>query len=166
MPASPHYPELSIQQRLSGSHLQTFIILHGRGSNARIFGSKVLATPIPDFDDLPCAFQHATFIFPNASRHRARIYQRTPIYQWFGHWSHEAPEEREELQNDGLQEKTVYIDGLLREVDAVGAENVVLGGLSQAWSASLVALLLWEGGRCGGRWVCVGGRLIGRESIS
>ena len=47
---------------------------------------------------------------------------------------------------DGLRETSIYIHRLLREAaKEVGAENVVLGGLSQGCAASLVSLLTWEG---------------------
>ncbi|KAI9756964.1 MAG: hypothetical protein M4579_003622, partial [Chaenotheca gracillima] len=92
------------------------------------------------------AFPHAKFVFPTASKRRATIYKRTPINQWFDNWSLEHPNDREELQFEGLRESSQYIHGLLREeIDAVGAQNVVLGGLSQGCAASLVALLTWDG---------------------
>ncbi len=144
--ASARYPEVLVKAPQSGSHQQTFIFLHGRGSNATTFGPELLATPIPEFGSLPDAFPDAKFIFPTASKRRARIYKRMLIRQWFDNWSLETPEKWQELQNDGLRETSKFIHRLLRkEVEAVGASNVVLGGLSQGCAASLVALLLWEG---------------------
>lgn len=146
MSAIAQYPEVLVRQPLSGSHRQTFILLHGRGSFGAKFGPDLLATRIPDFGSLSDAFPHAKFIFPTASKRRARIFKRTPIHQWFDYWSLETPEKREELQIDGLRETSKYIHGLLKkEVELVGADNVVLGGLSQGCAASLVALLLWDG---------------------
>jgi predicted esterase len=145
-PASARYPGLLIKQPLAGAHRQTFILLHGRGSSATNFGPELLATPIPGFGNLPSAFPNARFIFPTASRRRARIYKRMSIKQWFDNWSLETPERFEHFQNDGLRETSRYIHRLLRvEADLVGARNVVLGGLSQGCAASLVSLLLWEG---------------------
>lgn len=47
---------------------------------------------------------------------------------------------------DGLRETSRYIHGLLTEaIEEVGAENVVLGGLSQGCAATLISLLTWEG---------------------
>ncbi len=144
--AFARYPEVLVKAPQSGSHQQTFIFLHGRGSNATIFGPELLATPIPEFGSLPHAFPDAKFIFPTASKRRARIYKRMPIHQWFDNWSLETPEKWQELQNAGLRETSKFIHKLLRrEIEAVGASNVVLGGLSQGCAASLVALLLWEG---------------------
>lgn len=145
-PATAQYPEPLITQPLSGRHKQTFILLHGRGSNAAEFGPGLLYTPIPEFGTLRITFPDAKFIFPTASKRRARIYKRIPVNQWFDNWSLEAPEKWEESQHDGLRETSEYIHRLVRgEVGLVGAQSVVLGGLSQGCAASLVALLLWEG---------------------
>jgi predicted esterase len=146
MSAVAQYPEVLVREPLSGSHRQSLILLHGRGSSAAKFGPVLLETKIPGFGSLPEALPHAKFIFPTASRRRARIFKRMPIRQWFDYWSLQKPEDREELQADGLRETSEYIHGLLRkEVELVGADNVVLGGLSQGCAASLVALLLWDG---------------------
>jgi hypothetical protein len=56
------------------------------------------------------------------------------------------PTEREELQIEGLRGSCAFLHEILRaEIGNVGAENVVLGGLSQGCAASLVSLLLWSG---------------------
>lgn len=55
---------------------------------------------------------------------------------------------------DGLRKSVRYIHGLLAEAcNEVGAENVVLWGLSQGCATSLVSLLCWEGERI---TACVG----------
>lgn len=128
------------------AHKQTFIFLHGRGSNASIFGPELLATSIPEFGSLPLAFPHAKLIFPTASTRRATLFERKEIHQWFNNWSVEATSERQELQIEGLRETSAFVHGLLNEeIAAVGAENVVLGGLSQGCAATLISMLLWEG---------------------
>jgi len=158
------YPEPLIIPPLR-SHKQTFILLHGRGSNASKFGPELLSTPIPHPQNagetvtLASAFPHARFVFPTASRRRATIYKRSIITQWFDNWElapAEAPtsraqeREREDLLIDGLRETSAYLHSLLRrEIELLGdnggAGNVVLGGLSQGCAASLIALLLWDG---------------------
>lgn len=145
-PASSGYPEVLIKSPVSGVHRQSFIILHGRGSDALTFGPVLLETPVPGYGNLASAFPNAKFIFPTASKRRAKIYKRSLVNQWFDNWSLATPEKYEELQNDGLRETSKYIHGLVKaEVEKVGAKNVVLGGLSQGCAASLVSLLLWEG---------------------
>ena len=128
------------------THRETWIILHGRGSNAQKFGLELLAMPIPGHGTLAQAFPHAKFIFPTASQRRATIYKRSLITQWFDNWSLQTPTHREELQIEGLRETSAFIHGLLREeIAIVGASNVVLGGLSQGCAAALIATLLWDG---------------------
>ena len=144
-PKSSIYPKPLVVPPLE-THKETWIILHGRGSNAEKFGPELLTTPIPRHGTLAQAFPHAKFIFPTASLRRAIIYKRSLISQWFDNWSLQTPTEREELQIEGLRETSAFIHGILREeIAIVGAENVILGGLSQGCAAALIATLLWEG---------------------
>ncbi len=143
-PKSSIYPDPLIVPPLQ-EHKETWIILHGHGSNAQKFGSELLSTQIPGHGSLPQAFPHAKFIFPTASARRATIYKRKEIHQWFDNWHLEAPTEREELQIDGLRETSLFVHELLKtEIAVVGAKNVVLGGLSQGCAAALVSMSLWE----------------------
>ena len=146
----PQYPDPITVPPKSGKHTQSFVILHGRGSNGELFGHALLQTPIPGFGTLQDAFPDAKFIFPTASKRRAQIFNRTPINQWFDNWSLQTPTEREELQFDGLRESTAFVHDLLKaEIAIVGASNVVLWGLSQGCAISMMALLLWEGEKFG-----------------
>ncbi|KAL8661875.1 MAG: hypothetical protein Q9168_008341 [Polycauliona sp. 1 TL-2023] len=142
---SSTYPECLIIPPLQ-DHKQTFIVLHGRGSNAETFGPPFLDTEVSGSQTFRSAFPNAQFIFPTASKRRARIYNRSIINQWFDNWSLETPDERKELQVEGLRESSAYIHSLLADaIKQVGANNVVLGGLSQGCAAALVALLTWDG---------------------
>lgn len=130
------------------SHKQTFILLHGRGSSASKFGPPLLETSIPNIGNLTDAFSHARFVFLTASQRRATIYKRSIINQWFDNWSLVEPAERQDLQIDGLRESSAFIHDVIKQEAKLvgGAGNVVLGGLSQGCAASLIALLLWDGG--------------------
>ena len=141
----PTYPDpLVIPPSLT--HKQTIIALHGRGFNGQAFGPLLLSTKIPDGRTLKKALPHAKFVFPTASKRRAKTYNRSIIHQWFDNGPLCTPNEREELMIDGLRETSIYIHRLLREAaEEVGAMNVVLGGLSQGCAAALVSLLTWEG---------------------
>lgn len=128
-------------------HKQTTIILHGRGSSAEKFGTALLQAEIPEFARLILRrpFPHAKFIFPTASKRRATIYKRTYTNQWFDNWHLSSLIERKELQIEGLRESSAFIHSLLRrEIELVGAKNVVLGRLSQGCAASLVGLFTWD----------------------
>ncbi|KAL8903386.1 MAG: hypothetical protein Q9207_003960 [Kuettlingeria erythrocarpa] len=139
------YPDPLIIAPLQ-AHKHTFIILHGRGSNATAFGPSVLNTRISETQTFQSSFPHAQFIFPTASKRRAQIYNRSVINQWFDNWSLQTPNERTELQAEGLRETSAYVHSLLRSaIDQVGADNVVLGGLSQGCAAALISLLTWNG---------------------
>lgn len=88
----------------------------------------------------------------------------------FDIWSLRDPDERDEMQFDGLRESNDYIQDLLRTaVSEVGAENVVLWGLSQGCAVALITLLSWNGppfaavvGMCG--WMPLRTRLTQRIS--
>ena len=139
------YPDPLVVPPL-GDHRQTMIILHGRGSNANVFGPPLLGTPTSTSQTFQSTFPHTKFIFPTASKRRAQIYNRSVIHQWFDNWSLETPNQRTNLQVDGLRETSTYIHSLLREAVAeVSAKNVILGGLSQGCAAALIALLTWDG---------------------
>lgn len=150
---------------LSKTHKQTFILLHGRGSSASIFGPEFVQTSFqsapnpltgpPTTSTLATTFPHAKFIFPTAPRRRATIYKRSIINQWFDSWHMDSdnPHAQEWLMIEGLQETVAYVHDLLRkEIALVGkdARRVILGGISQGCAASLVALLLWDGPPLGG----------------
>lgn len=141
------YPDPLIFEPLQLPHLQTFILLHGRGSWAEKFGPELLRTTIqrsrtdlPNIDlaessfDKPAktsqarelvvtfqtAFPHARFVFPTAARRRATIYKRALTHQWFDSWKLDPPAtEREELQIGGLHETTLYLHKLLRTEIAI-----------------------------------------------
>ncbi|KAK3724351.1 hypothetical protein LTR37_000975 [Vermiconidia calcicola] len=142
------YPEPLIMPPKSGKHRQSFVILHGRGSNAKAFGPELLQTPIHDSSALvQDVFPDARFIFPTASKRRAQLFNRAIIGQWFDNGSlRKHIEKEEQLQYDGLRESSRYIHKLLEaEIVTVGAQNVLLWGLSQGCAISLISLLLWEG---------------------
>ncbi|KAL8635284.1 MAG: hypothetical protein Q9228_007208 [Teloschistes exilis] len=139
------YPEPLVIPSLE-QHKQTFIILHGRGSSASIFGPPLLETHISDSETFRSSFPNAQFVFPTASKRRAQIYHRSVINQWFDNWHLQQPDDRVELQIPGLRETSAYIHSLLQTaIDHVGAENVVVGGLSQGCAAALLSLLTWNG---------------------
>lgn len=173
----PTYPDpLTIPPLLS--HKQTFILLHGRGSSGAQFGPQLLAAPITattttstesPTTTLRDAFPHAKFVFPTASRRRARVFNRSVVNQWFDNWSPaldaHAPEEtetetntreRDELQITGLRESSEFVHDVVRrearlldedkddddDEDGEEGRRIVLGGLSQGCAMALVSLLV------------------------
>ncbi|KXH56036.1 acyl-protein thioesterase [Colletotrichum salicis] len=136
-------------------HQQTIILLHGRGSSAKIFAPELLSVPLDD-PATPsglntCTFQdllpHTRFVFPTAPRSRATIYRRSIINQWYdgsGDW--------EEMLWGHAKEMIVFIHSLVEdEAIRVGATGkVMLGGFSQGCAAALLCLLMWRGKPLGG----------------
>ena len=135
------YPDpLVISPSIEHSH--TFIILHGRGSNASRFGLKFLESAVTSGKNLQQLYPGMKFIFPTAKKRRSAIFKRTPINQWFDNWSLDDPSEREELQVDGVRETGLFIHGLLRaEAETVPLKNILIGGLSQGCAMALHVLL-------------------------
>lgn len=79
------------------------------------------------------------------------MFNRSIIHQWFDNWSLTQPELKQHLQITGLRETSDFVHDLLRkEIELVGAQHVVLMGLSQGCAASIVSTLLWEGEPFGG----------------
>lgn len=127
-------------------HLQSFIILHGRGSWAAKFAARLLETVSSGNTTLQAAFPHAKLIFPSASINRATIYGRKRTSQWFDNWHLDEHTKRQDLMSEGLQASVSYIHGLIKkEIQDVGTQNVVLWGLSQGCATSLSSLLTWDG---------------------
>ncbi|EPE37116.1 alpha/beta-Hydrolase [Glarea lozoyensis ATCC 20868] len=154
----PHiYPEPFIGPPLA-THAQTFILLHGRGSNGEKFGVEFLASKISDGKTIPELFPGMKFVFPTAKKRRARAYNRALVRQWFDGVPIDEQEgmsrEEKEWQVEGLVESGRFLRGVVDgEVSCVGAKNVFLGGLSQGCAMGLHLLLssgvVGEGGEDG-----------------
>ncbi|PGH11638.1 hypothetical protein AJ79_04778 [Helicocarpus griseus UAMH5409] len=112
-PSKKSYPEPLVVPPLSpAEHTHTFIILHGRGSNAERFGLELLRS-----GNLSARLPTVKFIFPTASKRRSRILKKISINQWFDNYSLEDPGQRTELQIDGLCETGAFLRELIeREV--------------------------------------------------
>lgn len=152
MPTEPqdHYPEPLIFPPLSQPHTQTFIVLHGRGDNAKAFGPLLLDWSIPVHDNLRAAFPHAKFVIPTASRRSLFVNGNISSTQWFDIWRIFEHTKRDDLQIEGLVESSQHVHGLIRAaIQEVGAPNVIVGGLSQGCAMALVSMILWEGEKLG-----------------
>ncbi|KAK0658844.1 hypothetical protein DIS24_g4524 [Lasiodiplodia hormozganensis] len=143
-----HWPEPLIIAP-TAPHTHTLILLHGRGGNAKEFGPFLLfATPTSSELCLPALFPGVKWVFPTAKKRRAALFKRMPISQWFDNWSLEYPEDRQELQYEGIAETSAFVAGLIAEEvkELRGrAGRVVLGGLSQGCAVGLHVYLNWRG---------------------
>jgi len=126
----------------TGPHTHTIILLHGRGSNAERFGLEFLKSRTSKGQTLPELFPGLKFIFPTAKKRRSTVLKRMPIKQWFDTYSLTNPDERQELQYEGLHETSVFLHAIIAaEAERVTLERVVLGGLSQGCAAGLQVLM-------------------------
>lgn len=88
------------------------------------------------------------FVFPTASKRRSTILKKIPINQWFDNYSLNDPNQRTDLQIDGLRETAAFLRELItreaHDLDSegeTGYQKIVLGGLSQGCAAGVFALL-------------------------
>ncbi|KAK2745909.1 hypothetical protein FQN57_003522 [Myotisia sp. PD_48] len=139
----PYSEPLVIPPVLSAEHTHTFILLHGRGSNAERFGMEFL-----EVANLSARLPTVKFIFPTASKRRSTVLKRIPINQWFDNYSLEDPGERSELQIDGLCQTGTFLRAMIeREAKEFvghrddGYKRIILGGLSQGCAAGVFSFL-------------------------
>lgn len=109
----------TVTERLVGEHRQTFVILHGRGSDAEESAPDLLAYQMADVGTIKDVLPHAKFVFPTAARTRATIWNRSLVYQWFHNWHLRDIDAQTELMLDGLHESCQYIHRMLEEEIAV-----------------------------------------------
>ncbi|CAD6441888.1 766909d2-4d1f-4c1f-96ba-260b638f9be0 [Sclerotinia trifoliorum] len=141
----PSYPRAMILDPVL-PHKQTFIILHGRGSFAEKFAPPLLEMRTGRNETIQTVFPHAKIVFPTASRNRATVYKNSFTHQWFNCWHLEDYKKRQGMMRPGLHQSCNYIHFLLKgEIEIVGAENVILWGMSQGCATSLSSLLAWDG---------------------
>jgi len=122
-------------------HTHTFILLHGRDSNATEFATDFFESQASDDRTLPEIFPNYKWVLPtSALRNSARF--ETEMSQWFDVWSVEDPEEQKELQVQGLKESIAFImDVIHQETKFVPMECIILGGISQGCATAIYALM-------------------------
>ncbi|KAJ1323187.1 lysophospholipase II [Microdochium nivale] len=132
-------------------HTQSIILLHGLGDNGRNFGTLLLQSGVTSAGyTLLQLLPSARFIFPSAKRRRSSAFKRAMLTQWFDVARLPDPEYRKETQLQGLAESAALLEPLVRdEVGKVGADNVILGGISNG-SAMSMSLLMTLGYPLGG----------------
>lgn len=138
------YPTPFTVNPISPEHTHTFVVLHGRGSNGEKFGRELL-----DSANLSARLPTAKFVFPTASKRRSTIFKKMPINQWFDNYSLDDPNQRTDLQVDGLMETAQFLRELIDtearilndSAGETGYRKVILGGLSQGCAAGIFTLL-------------------------
>jgi predicted esterase len=128
-------------------HTRSLIILHGRGDNAYSFAKGLLSVRISKAKmNLAEVLPDTKFIFPTSKLRRAVVLNRTKIAQWFDVYTLEDPDQRQEIQHEGLHDSAMFVHDIIRqEAKLVGLANVVLGGLSQGCALGLHVLMSFQG---------------------
>lgn len=130
-------------------HNHTVIFLHGRGSTAGEFAAEFFESQVSDDRTLPEIFPTVKWVFPTSKLRMSARFE-TELSQWFDMWSVEKPQERKNLQIDGLKESVGYLLSVLHnEASLVPAEQIIVGGISQG-GATAIHALMHSGIRLGG----------------
>lgn len=136
----PYPVPLTIPPLREEEHTHTWIVLHGRGSNAERFGREFLSSA-----NLQQRLPTVKFVFPTARKRRSTVLKKIPINQWFDNYSLEDPGQRTDLQVEGLCETAAFLRTLIKHEASLlgedGHRRVILGGLSQGCAAAIFTLL-------------------------
>ncbi|KAF2089402.1 alpha/beta-hydrolase [Saccharata proteae CBS 121410] len=147
----------------TATHTYTLIFLHGRDSTASEFAEELFESQASDDRTLPEIFPNIKWVFPqSAIRKSARF--GAAMSQWFDIWSLESPEDKKEIQQHGLSESIELVRKIIDDEAAlVGAQNVILAGISQGCATAIHALL--QGERKIGAFVGLAGWLPFRSEM-
>lgn len=122
-------------------HTHTVIFLHGRGDNASQFAEDFLQSQGSDKQMLPAVFPSFKWVFPT-SKMRYSVRFKEQMTQWFDMWSTEEPDERKEMQEDGIKESAGLLMAIIaREAEEISLERIILGGISQGCATAIYALI-------------------------
>ncbi|EPE25419.1 alpha/beta-Hydrolase [Glarea lozoyensis ATCC 20868] len=123
------------------AHTHTIILLHGRDSIASEFASEFFESQASDDRTLLEIFPTTRWVFPVANMINSARFE-TPMSQWFDLWSVENPQEKNEIQIDGLRESAREILEVIQTESAlVSPDRIILGGISQGCATAIHALL-------------------------
>lgn len=140
--AAPHH---IVNPRQGAQHSHTIIFLHGRDSLNAEFASELFESeasqpsgqPRTLLDLLPTV----RWVFPAAPVLRSTRFD-TDMSQWFDMWSVENPDERSEVQLEGLRNS---VSALMRTIQDEAAhvprQKIFLAGISQGFATAIAALL-------------------------
>jgi len=125
----------------SGSHTHTIIFLHGRDSNADEFAAELFESQATDDRTLPEIFPSIKWVFPTSKPRRSARFD-ADMTQWFDMWSVEEPEERGELQIEGLRKSVHAIWQIIKsEAAIISMDRIILAGISQGCATAVHVLL-------------------------
>jgi predicted esterase len=140
-PAMSLHPPFVVQPRQT--HTQTFVLLHGLGSDGEKFGTELLETGIDsNTQKLTDVFPGARFIFPTAKKRRSSAFNRAKINQWFDIASLDDISFKRETQYEGLADSAKYLlANIEAELESIQPEHLILGGLSHGCAMAISLML-------------------------
>lgn len=127
--------------RAGHTHTHTVIFLHGRDSNSQEFAPEFFESeasgPTSKPRMLPNLFPTIRWVFPSAPVLHSERFDTT-MSQWFDMWSVEEPDERRELQLQGLKQSITSLSEVIRdEGTLIPRQRIFLGGISQGFATAL-----------------------------
>ncbi len=139
-------------------HTHTIIFLHGSDSHAGEFASELFeseasvsrATAQHDQQSqtLTALFPTIRWVFPVAPILRSQRFD-TDLSQWFEIWAVEDPDERSQIQHDGLHQSIVSILNIIKTEEKLLPRNsIFLCGISQGFATALALLCRGPGRLC------------------
>ena len=127
-------------------HTHTITFLHGRDSTNEEFANELFESEAsPGYVNarnertLPALLPSVRWVFPAAPLLRSERFD-TVMSQWFDMWSADRPQERVELQIDGLKRSVAFLLEVLAVEEAIlPRQNIFLAGISQGFALALAA---------------------------
>lgn len=140
--AAPYY---TVGPRQGAQHSHTIIFLHGRDSLNDEFAGELFESEASQPSDqprtLPDLLPTVKWVFPAAPVLRSARFD-TDMSQWFDMWSVEDPDERSEIQLEGLRNSvSAIIQAIQDEAAHVPRQKIFLAGISQGFATAIAALL-------------------------
>ncbi|KAF2823998.1 phospholipase/carboxylesterase family protein-like protein [Ophiobolus disseminans] len=133
----------------TSTHSHTIIFLHGRGSSASTFCSEIFESQDSSGAFFVDIFPSVKWVFPCAPKLCAEV-NGEEMHQWFDILSVQRPWEGDEGQKESLKSSAAQILNVIgEESGGIGAENVILAGISQGCATAVYAILA-KGARVGG----------------
>ncbi|CAD6444339.1 6957e9de-1e4a-4b07-9806-5e13a73ab912-CDS [Sclerotinia trifoliorum] len=126
----------------TSDHTHTVIFLHGRDSKAEEFASEFFESQASDGRTFPEILPGFKWVFPS-SKMRLSARFETEMSQWFDIWCVQEPQQRKELQINGLIESIEQVVNVIdNEADHIPKERIFLAGISQGCVTAILTLLL------------------------
>lgn len=141
-------PAYIVGPEKGNSHTHTIIFLHGKGSNGEEFANELFESETSeDFapegpQTLADLFPTVRWVFLSAPQTRSTRFDCIES-QWFDMWSVETPDDRVNLQVEGLAESIQLLRStIVEEQSRISQQKIFLAGISQGFATAITTFLL------------------------